>query len=186
MSDDFKISFSSDDKVKGGSIPANTILTVTAIEHDEGNLKPGERIFGKYVRAGKSPKAGKLFFALRFKVSEADDASLVGRPVDSTLWADPTEAKFRAQVEKILNRRLPRPGDAEQFDLDPNEIAEAMGEFSFRVTVGPSNTGYTEVKYYNERLPRVELTQTEIGGADGGDGDSFDDWGDDDGDGDGF
>lgn len=181
MSDDFSFDFSGDDKVKGGSIPPNTLLTVTAVEQQSENLRAGEKVIGRYLRAGVSPNAGKKYMGIRFQVSAADKEEYLGRPVDSTLWVDPTEAKFRAQVEKITGQPLPRAGEESHVRMSPADIAEALAEFSFQVKVGPGKNGYTEVKYYNDRVERVEVPRTEIsggsGGAASGGGDDFDDWG---------
>lgn len=187
MSDDFNFDFSGDDEVKGGSIPPNTIVTVTAEKHSGENLKEAnrERIIGEYIRAGISPNAKKPYLAIRFRVTEADNENHIGRPVDATLWVDKEEAKFRAQVAMITGQELPKKGEERTVSMGPADIAEALGDSSFRVKVGPGNGGYTEVKFFNEKLGRIELPQAEISG---GASDSFDAGWDDgeDGDDDGF
>jgi hypothetical protein len=190
MSDDFNFDFSGDDEVKGGSIPPNTIVTVTAEKHSGQNLKEAnkERIIGEFIRAGISPNAKKKYLAIRFRVVEADNDNYIGRPVDATLWVDETEAKFRAQYSKITGQDLPQKGEERTVSAGPVDVAEALGDSSYRVKVGPGNGGYTEVKFFNEKLDRIEPPQAEISASGGGGSDAFDSgWDDgDDGDDDGF
>lgn len=178
---DFDFEFSGDDKVTGGSIPANTIVTVSAVPHTRHDPERGEKLTENgLIKMGVAPRVKKTYLGITMRVVAPEE--FAGKRVDTSLWVEKDSAKFRTQVEMVTGIQIPKPGDtdAPKVKMNPEVISEHLAENSYIVKVGPDNKGYTEVKYWNERVDHIDPPVEEIKSPAEGEGQFAAGWDNDD------
>ncbi len=139
---------------------------------DELGMKDGDMVVvnvvanrdGDIVKVGKTNpsepgKEPRDYISIQLQVAEGEHKS---RRTSMTLWPDPTDWRFRKQIETLTGVDL---ADGARVTLD--DIIAALNDHSFRVEImrDAKDPRYTKVKVIHERLPKVGNDGPEITGG---------------------
>lgn len=125
--------FAADDEI---GIPAGTRATVNAVPNRDGD----------WIRQGTTNKTGAQFLSIQFQVIGGDHA---GQKCGLTLWPNPTDRRFRAQISTLLGIDISNGAKANMDDL-----LGALQQNSYDVEIGTNQSGYTDVTKLIERVDR--------------------------------